>query len=281
MKRNKFMAGLLALFLCSCSEETVFDPSAFNGGSGETIELALNQQVSGKISRKGEVDNYFFRAIEANNILKVRCTSNTLRPEVDLLVTVYRLDENGKKDIMYAKHAREGSLLPADILMNIFIEKPQDIYISVRDLNDDEFSTKSSYYLSVDFGTGPEGNDTFSGAEQLLVDAPESCKTNSIGYIGDVDVYEFTAKKAGVFNVQAEFSQNHQDSDVDLSLDLYDANGILITSLAERSLSSFSLLPFLDAGKYYLLVDDYGKDDFDTASEFTVCVNSVASEEPF
>ena len=75
MKNLLFLiATVLFLSLVSCSGSS--DPS------GEaTRELTLRQTLSGSIATPGEVDWYHYRAVEANNILQVNCSSNTIRPD--------------------------------------------------------------------------------------------------------------------------------------------------------------------------------------------------------
>ena len=102
-------------------------------------------------------------------MLKVKCTSNTYRPDVDLLVTVYEEDQQGKRIRLLADHAPEDTQLPADITMNVYLDAPKDIYLSVRDLMDDD-SSDNPYYLTIDFADSAEENNTFGQATVLMVD---------------------------------------------------------------------------------------------------------------
>lgn len=241
-------------------------------------ELSLKQSSSGTIATEGEVDWYHYRAIEANNIMQVNCFSNTYRPDVDLLVTVFEVDDSGNKVRMLADHAPEDSQLPADIQMNIYIDSPKDIYISVRDLLDDEYSD-NPYYLTIDFTGGADGNDNFTEAIALTVDDASSCRTDCIGTIGDVDCYSFSASVDGIYNILIDFNQFAGGTDVELSIDLYNSEGVLQESLSRPQGSSYNLLPFLTSGEYYILIDDYGKDDFDNASTYQICINSATTNE--
>ena len=148
MRKLYCLISALLVFLLSCS-----DSSDRNVYEDPVTELALNQNSSGTISRAGEVDWYHYRVNDANRVLKVECSSNTYRADVDLLVTVYELDGQGNKVVLYSNHAIEDGQLPADIKMYIYINDPKDIYISVRDLLDDDFSETEEYYISID------GND--------------------------------------------------------------------------------------------------------------------------
>jgi hypothetical protein len=261
----------MLFMLVSCSG---FNDSS-SGGESAVGELSLGRTLSGTISSTGEVDWYHFRAVEANNVLQIRCTSETLRPDVDLLVTVFQEDGDGNKVRLYADHAPDGGISPADITLNVYIEQPKDIYISVRDLMDDDCSD-SPYYLSIDFGSSAEGNENFTQATPLTVDS-DSCPTDSIGYVGDIDCYSFTVAE-GIYDLNVDFTP-FPDTRVQLSVDLYDSEGNLIESQSRSDALSYHLIHYLSAGEYYVHIDDYGRDDFDNASSYEICVKSIDSAE--
>jgi hypothetical protein len=264
-----FLMIILLLFSCSGSE----NPSG-NGGSG-LPELTLRQRMSGTISTVGQVNWYYFRAAEANTIMQVRCSSETIRPDVDLLVTIFQQDEHGNRTRLYADHAPDNGVSPADLTLNVFIDQPKDIVISVRDLMDDD-SSNNPYYLYVDFSGGAEGNESFAQALPLTIDG-ETCPTDSIGSIGDVDCFTFTSQ-GGIYDLGVDFSPL-PDSKVQLSVDLYNAQGNRIDKQTGSNMRNFQLTHFLPAGIYYVQVDDYGRDDFDQGSIYTICVNQVANVE--
>jgi hypothetical protein len=264
---------LIASYSCGGNSKDLSD----NTGS-DAVELFLKGVVSGSIATQGEVDWYHYRAVEANNMLQVKTTSNTYRPDVDLLVTVYELDENGNKVRLYADHAPEGSLLPADIEMNVYIDTPKDLYFAVRDLLDDEASD-NPYYLSIDFASATDENNNFSQASALVMDDNNGCQNDRIDAIGDIDIFRFTAIDNGVYAVNVDFSPFAGGTDVELSIDLYNSDGELIQSLSKQQGHNYLLVPYLTAGLYYVLVDDYGRDDFDTSSPYQICITSVSSQE--
>jgi hypothetical protein len=249
-----------------------------SGGGSDTTELALNRTVTGKIADAGEVDWYHYRVVEANSILKVNCSNKVMRPAVDLLVTVYEEDAAGNKIRLYAEHAMEDSQLPADITIYVYIDKPKDIYIAVRDLLDDEASSQS-YYLTVDYQTPAEGNESFAQATPLVVDDPGTCQTDNIGAIGDLDCFRFDTPGSGIYAVKVNFMPFAGGTDVDLGLDLYDADGELLETLTTGQGNLFQMLPYLGAGRHYIVIEDQGHNDFDNASHFEVCVESVAVDE--
>ena len=259
-------------FIVSCSS---FDEGGTGGG---TTELSLGDTVSGDISSVGEVDWYHYRTVDANNVLQVSCSSNTYRPDIELLATVYEEDADGNMVRMYADHAIEGSQLPADMLLNIYIDRPKDIYIAVRDLMDDE-ADGNPYYVTINFAQADEGNDNFTQAVPIIVDDETSCQTDEIGSIGDIDVYSFMVDDAGAYAVDIDFNPFGDGTEVELSIDLYDTDGVLTASLDRVQSHSYKLLPYLVPGQYFVVINDYGRDDFDPASTYTICVSSTESDE--
>ncbi|HXK47915.1 MAG TPA: hypothetical protein PLT09_10750 [Deltaproteobacteria bacterium] len=269
MKKPLYMLFMLAVLAVSCSSGT-------SGGSGSGVqELTLRQRATGTISSEGEVRWYHYRAVEANNVLQVRCTSETLRPDVDLLVTLYQVDSQGRRTIIYGDHAPEDSVSPADLTLNTFIDRPKDIYIAVRDYRDDDKSDKP-FYLSVDYAGAIDGDDNFAQATALTVDA-DSCPTGTIGYVLDTDCYRFTST-GGIYDVGTTFSA-FDGTPVQLSVALYSADGTLVDSQSSPGAKTYHLIHYLSAGEYYVLISDYGKDHFDSASTYQVCINTVDSAE--
>ncbi len=196
-----------------------------SGGSdnegGGVQELSLGKEVSGTIATAGEVDWYHYRAVEANNVLQVNASSNTFRPDVELLVTAYELDGAGNKVRIQGDHAPEGSQLPADLQMNVYIDQPKDIYLAVRDLMDDEAS-ENAYYLSVDYPGGSEGDENFANANPLTVDDAASFHEGSIGTVGDIDCYTFDAAADGVYAVTVDYTPFAGGTDVDPTIERAD-----------------------------------------------------------
>ena len=259
--------------------------SCWNTGSDSDnadsmTELALNRTVTGNIAAAGEVDWYHYRVVEANSILKVTCSGNVMRPEVDLLVTVYEEDAAGNRIRLYADHAMEDGQLPADITIYAYIEHPKDIYIAVRDLLDDEASSQP-YYLTVDFQTPAEGNENFAQATPLVVDDSATCQTDNIGAIGDLDCFRFDTPGSGIYAVKVNFMPFAGGTDVDLGLELYDSDGELLESLTSGQGNLFQMLPYLNQGRHYIVIKDQDHNDFDNASHFEVCVESVAVDEVY
>ena len=253
--------------------------SGSNSDEADTVtELSLNRSVQGKIAATGEVDWYHFRVVEANNILKVSCTGNHMRPEIDVLVTVYEEDADGNRIRLYAEHAMEDSELPTDITIYVYIDRPKDIYIAVRDLMDDEASSQP-YNLTIDYQMPAEGNESFAQAAPIVVDDADTCQTDRIGSIGDLDCFRFDTPDSGIYAVKVDFTPFAGGTDVDLGIELYDAEGELLDSLTSGQGNFFQMLPRLDEGTHYVVIKDQGQNDFDSASHYEVCVESVAVDE--
>ena len=259
-------------FIVSCSS---FDDG---GSSGGMTELSLGETVSGSIASVGEVDWYHYRTVDANNVLQVSCSSNTYRPDVELLATVYEEDAAGNKVRLYGDHAIEGSQLPADMTLNVYINQPKDIYIAVRDLMDDE-ADDNPYYVSINFAQAAEGNDNFTQAVPITVDDPATCQDDAISSIGDIDVFTFEVADAGAYSIDIPFNPFDGGTEVELSIDLYDSDGVLVASLDRVQSHNYNMLPYLVPGDYFIVINDYGRDDFDPSSTYSVCVSSTESEE--
>jgi hypothetical protein len=60
---------------------------------------------------------------------------------------------------------------------------------------------------------------------------------------------------------------------------LYDADGELLDSLTSGQGNFFQMLPRLDDGRHYIVIKDRGQNDFDSASHYEVCVESVVVDE--
>lgn len=271
MKSQLIFITIVALLLSACS----------GGGTGQQsgpVELTRQVTAAGAVSQVGEVDWYHFRAVEANNVLQIRCSSNTYRSDVELLVTAFERDSNGNLVRLYGDHAKQDSQLPADLKMNLYIDQPKDIYISVRDLMDDEASS-NSYYLIVDYAGQVDGDDNFTTAITLLVDDSSLPAEGNIGYIGDVDCYSFSAPTSGVYAVDVSFSAFVGGTDVVLKINLYDSAGNLIQTSSGGQASLYRLLPYLPAGNYFVLIEDSGRDDFDQASNYQIAVQTMAADE--
>lgn len=256
------------------------------GKDSDVTELSLNQPASGSIAKVGQVNWYRYRAVETNNILQIKCTG-PVRPDEELLVTVYEKSPGGTKKRLYADHAPENSQPAAHVRMNIPIDHPKDLYIAVRDLLDDEVSS-GNYSLTMQYVGAPDDNRNFTSAASLAVDDAASKLTDAIGHIGDVDCYTFDIGKDGVYGINVAFEPLSGGTGVELLVKLYDGNGVLVDTLENGQGGRSRILSHLtgpddhaNSGIYYLVVEDSGRDHADSASSYQVWVETVPVSEAF
>ena len=261
-----FWMGLAA---CSSQDE----PS----GSGMT-ELSLSERSSGTIAEVGEVDWYHFNAIEANNVLQINCNGESYNPPVDFLVQVYERDPEGKLVRIWGDHAPEDSALAADIVMNIPITQPRDLYISVRDLMDDEASDQTRYWLALAYTHEAVDNDTFAQATPLGVDDPEGCVSDIINTVGDVDCFGVEINTPGVYNIHSTF-EVYDTTPVRLNINVFDDNGDLVYTARRVQETEYDWSLYLETGQYHIVVQDEGRDDADASAPYTLCITSVGVDE--
>jgi len=276
--KNIFIVFILILSFFACSDSKNSDTNYMSESSSE---LYLRKKISNTISTKGEVDWYHFKADQVGSILEISCTSNTYRPDVDLLVTAFEDDNTSDKKIrkrLYADHAPENGLLPADIKMNLFIDKPKDIYLSVRDLMDDDFSN-NPYYLMLNYLNIHKQNDSDYDNQEININDLNSCKSGYIEYVGDTDSFFFEVSNESIFEIIVEFNTFQTGTDVELSIELYDNNSSLISTISQFNALNYSQLVYLASGKYFLLINDFGKNNYDISSKYNVCINKVSGQE--
>jgi hypothetical protein len=196
---------VLVVGLAACGGDGSDDPAGSSGTSGIT-ELSLNQRTSGSIAQIGEVDWYHFNAVETNNVLQIQCRGDSPNPPLEFLAQVYVKDDQGNYVRIWGSHAPENAALAANIVMNIPIDQPKDLYISVRDLLDDEASAQTHYYLDLAYTHEAVENETFAQAIALGVDNPNTCATDLINVVGDVDCFKFNITTDGVYAVTTDFN---------------------------------------------------------------------------
>lgn len=242
-----------------------------NTGSGNGADFL----ATGAIERVGDVDWYQFETTEPNQELAIKVQSKTVRPDIELLSTVYKEDQNGNKVRLYADHSTEGSVNTPEVDMALVIDEPQTLHISVRDLRDDE-ADGYDYLLSIDAAAGADRSSSFEDAISLN----ESCQKDVIGSTTDVDTFSFTVAEAGVYRFITEYEKKDNDSP-DLIVKLFAENGGLISQTKDAAIGgkTFAMVQYLQPGTYYMVAEDYGHDQFDTYSPFTVCASASVNTE--
>ena len=112
-----------------------------------------------------------------------------------------------------------------------------------------------------------------------MVDDADTCHTDNISANGDLDCFRFDTPGNGIYAVKVDFTPFAGGTDVDLGIELYDAEGELLDTLTSGQGNFFQMLPRLDEGRHYIVIKDQGQNDFDSASHYEVCVESVAVDE--
>lgn len=283
----------MALFISACSSDNSSTDSSIvelEIGSGDVISA---RRVSGEISEVGEVDLYHVRAVETNRMLQIKVSSETYRPDVDLLVHVYERNNNGDLVMLAGDHAPVDSPGAVTVKVNVLIDEPKDLYIHVRDLMDDNSSTNRPYYISAYYEGLPDGNGSFETATDLVIDG--DAERDSIGSEDDADCFRVSVTEDGVYDIFVDFDRL-TGSSVRLSFTIYNSeSGEIIETRKQGNLTASHMVHFLEAGEtleagqYIVVVSEDGKDSFDTSSLYDISVkqrnvaevmdNDMASEE--
>mgnify|MGYP000066584906 CR=1 FL=1 len=239
---------------------------------------ALEQQTNldGIINPVTDVDWYTINITEPG-IVALNVYNDTQRYNVDILATIYEEDSNGTRKRIAADHFPEESATDSSLSINVNITEPKKLFIAIRDLDDNEASETETYSVSYDVAAPEDGNGTFDSATNLALNG--SCSTDSIGTVGDTDVMRFNLSESGVYKISTDFNAFSGGTSVTLKVSLFDSEGTLVRSVAQSVDSVYRMVESLRAGSYYLLVNDHGKDNFDTSSSFTTCLTGVATEE--
>jgi hypothetical protein len=240
--------------------------------------LSANSLKTDSISSIGEVDWYEYYPETSGSQINVEVTSATLRSDIELLVTMYQL-EDGELVRLYADHATEGAVTATDLHLVYGLDNTEKVLIAVRDLMDDAKAT-GDYSIKVYEGTDDSADDTLAGATDISVNG--ECIIDTISTNSDVDMYSFTLADGAISTVDVDFSNALSDTDVSLNMKLY-SNNDGITSLIENWYTSvdevYSITEYLDAGDYLVSVEDFGQNDSDASSVYELCVTSTDTDE--
>jgi hypothetical protein len=275
MKNIKHCIWLIVLIgLVGCGSGGGTDD---NGSQPSTKELQLGETVTNYIATKGEVDTYHLHATEHNRFLHVNCEERTSGSKVDLLVTVFE-NKNGQRTRLFGKHKPDGATLGANLDLWIYIDQPKDIYITVRDLMDDDANGDIPYYLKVTFEDSAQGNHDFTNAVPLVIDGPSQVDTIDEEDQGQADCFTFSPDANGVYSVKVIHNKPNGVSPVQLAISLYDGEGNRIQRIADPY---HVLLAYLTqaAGPYYLAVEDNDNQHVDAQATYDISVSSVVANE--
>lgn len=266
----------MALFIAACSSDNSSTDSSIvelEIGSGDVISA---KRVSGEISEVEEVDLYHVHAVETNRMLQIKVSSETLRPDVDILVHVFEKNDNGDLVMIAGDHAPVDGLGAVTVKVDVLIDEPKDLYIHVRDLMDDDSSTNRPYYISAYYEGAPDGNGSFSTATDLVMNG--AAERDSIGSEDDADCFRVTVTEDGVYDIFVDFDRL-TGSSVRLSFTIYNSEtGEIIETRKQGNLTASHMVHFLEAGEYLgagqyiVVVSEDGKDSFDTSSLYDISV---------
>jgi hypothetical protein len=274
MKNIQYSIGLLLLLaLVACGGGVTSDQDA---SEGAVRTLTVGETQTSFISVEGEVDTYRLRAAETNRFLHIHCEERTSGSNVDLLVTVFE-EVNGNRVRVFGKHKPDGASIGADLDLWIFIDTPKDLFITVRDLLDDDASVSIPYFLTATFEDSAEGNHNFSNAQSLTIGAAETT-SDVIEEIGEVDCFTFAPTASGVYAVNVDHHKPAGGSPVQLAVSLYDENGNRIQRITDPyHVIRAYLTP--ESGPYFLIVEDSDSMDSDLGAPYDIAIEPIVVSE--
>lgn len=272
MKKVLIIFCALFLFACSSNDQKPSSVKELEIGTGDG-DISLREKNS--IAKKGEVDVYHVNVVEANRVVQFRCTGPE-KAKVDLLVHVFELGGDGKLHMIAGNQAKVDAQEDADVRVNVFVDSPKELFVHVRDFLDDEASEDEIYYLSADYGSVSDDNNTFATAEVLTLneEGVSNELRDTIGSLGDEDFFSFSITTPGVYDFHIDYDA-HTDTTVTLSVELFDSEGTSLEN-GPRNMGysrEGHLLHALEAGTYTVVVKDQGENDYDLSSYYTVDVS--------
>lgn len=280
---KKYLALLiLALCLVGCGSDSKSGGSIYtNLEVGDSDNISA-KRITGTISADQEVDLYKVDLTKTGRNVQIKCTQKNSNEDISgdqqnltLLIQIYE-EVNGELVMVSGEHAVEGSTLPADLKLNLFVNEAKTLYVHVRDLMDNN-SSERPYYISAHYEDPPDGNDSLSGTDTVELSINGSSQTDSIGFVGDTDYFKFTAT-GGVYNASINFT-SYLSAGLELDIKLIHADGTIIENRSLANTGTANLIHNLAAGEYAVVVSDYGNDEFSPTSFFEVSISSVSNIE--
>jgi hypothetical protein len=269
----KVILPMLLFIVVGCS-----GGSGGDSGESEITEMQVGVTESAFIDEAGDVDTYHLRAAETNRFLSINCNEKASGSGVEVLVTVFEEDASGNRVRLFGKHKPQDATPPANLDMAVYIDQPKDLYITVRDLMDDDASTEIAYHLTCEFMDAGEDNHDFSNAQHLAIGS-SNIYLDAIEEVGEVDCFTFSPQTAGVYNVTvAHMSENYLFTNVQLAMSLYDGEGNRIQGVTAPNRTILSCLDPED-GPYYVTVHDSDDMHKDSAATYAMTVAEAAAGE--
>ena len=270
----KTTAILLAvLVLAACSSG-----SSSSSSEPAVTELQIGVAESAFIETAGDVDTYRIRAAEANRFMNISCEEKASGSGVDLLVTVYEENASGERIRLFGKHKPDNATPPADLDIMIYVDRPKDLFITVRDLMDDDASEDIAYHVKCDFMEAGVDNHDFANAQPLTVGAANGSQ-DAIQEVGEIDCFTFAPAANGVYDIDVEHTTPHNaPTNVQLTMTLYDYEGNNIQSVTAPD---HTILSYLDAndGPYFVTVQDSDGMHMDAAAVYSISVVQATASE--
>lgn len=261
----------------------IFFVTACSGGSGTSSEPAISELQLGVaesafIETVGDVDTYRIRAAEANRFMNISCEEKSSGSGVDLLVTVYEENASGERVRLFGKHKPQNSTPPADLDVMVYIDQPKDLFITVRDLMDDDASEDIAYHLLCDFMQAGIDNHDFANAQPLTLGASNASQ-DAIQEVGEIDCFTFAPSISGVYQINVDHTTPHNaTTNVQLTMALYDQVGNKIQSVTAPD---HVLLSYLDPndGPFFVTVQDSDGMHMDAAAVYSISVAIAPADE--
>jgi hypothetical protein len=267
--KTLFTATTVSLALVGCQPEVGSEHR--DEAEALTKSLMQNEIAYGSVSALGKVNWYEYSLTGDQRVLTIDVESETRRADVELLVTLFRKQADGTFERLYADHAAESSTRGANVQINYPFESAETVYVSVRDLLDDEASDRE-YRIKISEGQQDLSDNSFESATPMQVD--QSCESGRIDAVGDVDFFQFDLNQSQVIQLQTHASLA-ADSPVRFDVQLFDAqrNRVIQSTTVEND--AVVLQPYLAAGQYTVAIADYGKDHYDLSSSYRLCALTV------
>jgi len=270
----KTYAILLAIFfITACSSGSGSDSSV-----SAIREIQLGVTESAFIESEGDVDTYRIRAAEANRFMNINCKEKSSGSGVDLLVTVYEENANGRRVRLFGKHKPQNATPPANLDIIVYIDRPKDLFITVRDLMDNDASEDIAYHLMCDFMASGIDNHDFANARPLTIGASNAAQ-DAIEEVGEIDCFTFVPDTSGVYTINVDHTTPHNaTTNVQLAMTLYDHVGNKIQSVTAPDHTILSYLES-DDGPFFITLQDSDGMHMDTAATYEISITQAPADE--
>jgi hypothetical protein len=273
MNAKTYLILLAIFFITACS----------NGPGSDSSESAIREIQTGVtesafIELEGDVDTYRIRAAEANRFMNINCKEKSSGSGVDLLVTVYEENAGGQRVRLFGKHKPQNSTPPANLDVIVYIDRPKDLFITVRDLLDNDASEDIAYHLTCDFLASEVDNHDFENARPLIIGAANA-SSDAIEAVGEMDCFTFSVDTSGVYTVNVDHTTPHNaTTNVQLTMTLYDHIGNKIQSVTAPDHTLLSCLEPND-NPFFITIQDSDGMHMDAAAIYDISIAQAPADE--